>query len=815
MPQHCIQTTRLERLLAERLTVDELQELTAHLDLCTTCQERLDEMMAAEPEWKEAARLFGREAVGQASGLQRVMHGMRDLANLPRAQAVDEKMLLSILDPPARPGQLGSLNRYVITDVIGRGGMGIVLKAIDPALDRVVAMKVLAPHLATSAPARRRFAREAQAAAAVSHDHVVAIHAVEEANGLPFLVMQYVPGISLQERLDRTGPLELREILRIGMQTAAGLAAAHAQGLVHRDIKPANILLENGVERVHITDFGLARAVDDASLTQSGVLPGTPQYMAPEQARGETVDHRADLFSLGSVLYALCTGRPPFRASTTMGVLRRVSERTPRPILEINPDVPTWLVVVIERLHAKDPDERFQTASELSELLGRYLAHVEQPERVPLPSGPVWPRGWLFRGRRRALPWQGALSLAAIVTAGLALAIWTGAVPPQQQPAQNSRSDPPEGDAASAGRVPEPLASLRTSLPHSRGAVLSAGFAPGGELLATGSNDGAMRLWDPFSRKLKATLTAHSSAIWSVAFADNGQMLASGSGKWGSFAQPGEIHVWDAATLAKLFSLDGPQGIAFSVAFSPDSQIVAAGTSDNKVWLWNLLTQTGRGGLPGVIPEFEHGLAKWDPIIPAGPRQLVGHKAPVRSVAFSHDGETLASGSFDGTTRLWDVSTGRPKSTLPLSVLPSHAGKVNRLAFSPDDQILAVAEFGESPEFPELAGAPGRVTLWDLASGREFQVLRGHRGHVLSLAYSPDGSMLATGGGDWEAFGEVKLWDAMSGRELLDLHGHTEWVECVAFSPDGRTLVSSSGTDGTLGQVKLWEVAPGVAKRGQ
>src|SRR5581483_10498584 len=126
----------------------------------------------------------------------------------------------------------------------------------------------------------------------------------------------YIPGCSLQDRLDRQGPLELKEILRIGMQVAAGLSAAHAQGLVHRDIKPANILLEHGVERVKITDFGLARTIDDASLTASGVIAGTPQYMAPEQARGEGVDHRSDLFSLGSVLYAMCTGHSPFRAET-------------------------------------------------------------------------------------------------------------------------------------------------------------------------------------------------------------------------------------------------------------------------------------------------------------------------------------------------------------------------------------------------------------------------------------------------------------------------------------------------------------------
>src|SRR4051812_26152050 len=171
--------------------------------------------------------------------------------------------------------------------------------------------------------------------------------------------MQYVDGQSLQQRLDRGGPLALHEILRIGMQTASGLAAAHAQGLVHRDIKPANILLENGVERVKITDFGLARAVGDNSVTQAGLVAGTPQYMSPEQARGDAVDHRADLFSLGSVMYAMCTGVAPFRAESPLAVLRRVVEESPRPIREVNPDIPDWLVAIVARLHAKAPSDRF------------------------------------------------------------------------------------------------------------------------------------------------------------------------------------------------------------------------------------------------------------------------------------------------------------------------------------------------------------------------------------------------------------------------------------------------------------------------
>src|SRR5262249_19578319 len=189
-----------------------------------------------------------------------------------------------------------------------------------------------------------------------------AVLAVVEAAGLPSLVMEYVPGRSLQDRLDKHGPLSLPEVLRIGMQTAAGLAAAHAQGLVHRDVKPANILLEEGVERVRLTDFGLARAAADAAMTHSGIVAGTPHYMAPEQARGETTDHRADLFSLGSTLYAPCAGHPPFRAENPLAVLRRVSDDDPPPLRAINPDVPAWLEAVVARLMAKDPTRRFQTA---------------------------------------------------------------------------------------------------------------------------------------------------------------------------------------------------------------------------------------------------------------------------------------------------------------------------------------------------------------------------------------------------------------------------------------------------------------------
>src|SRR6516164_4977503 len=260
---------------------------------------------------------------------------------------------LSFLAPPSEPGSLGRLDHYEVLEVVGRGGTGVVLRARDTKLSRTVALKVLAAPLAATGTARQRFAREARAAAAVRDEHVVAIHAVRDDAPLPYLVMEFIEGCNLETLLRKGGPPEVKEVLRIGIQIASGLAAAHRLGLVHRDVKPANILLENGLQRVKLTDFGLARAADDASLTQSGYIAGTPLYMAPEQANGEPLDCRADLFGLGSVLYEMCTGRPAFRAPTTAAVIRRVCDETPRPIREVNPEVPAPLSRLIERLHAK------------------------------------------------------------------------------------------------------------------------------------------------------------------------------------------------------------------------------------------------------------------------------------------------------------------------------------------------------------------------------------------------------------------------------------------------------------------------------
>ncbi len=383
---------RLRVLLRGDEESAEFASAASHVEVCEHCQGRLSELAAAADEWAETRQLLNL-GEGDASFASECRDCRWNVtASGPATTCAagmpgwTEAMAKQFLAPPSHPEMLGRLGRYEIERLIGSGGMGVVFKGFDTELNRPVAIKVLAPHLAGHGAARQRFAREARAAAAVVHEHVVSIHNVESDGTAPFLVMKFVAGESLQARIDRQGPFDVCEILRIAKQTAAGLAAAHAQGLVHRDVKPANILLEQGVERALLTDFGLARASDDASLTHTGYMPGTPHYMSPEQSRGESVDARSDLFSLGSVMYTMCTGRPPFRAETSFGILRRITDNDPRPIREVNSAIPEWLAAIITKLHAKSPADRFASAAQLATLLEACLAHVQQPTVVPLPA---------------------------------------------------------------------------------------------------------------------------------------------------------------------------------------------------------------------------------------------------------------------------------------------------------------------------------------------------------------------------------------------------------------------------------------------
>lgn len=382
----------LEHLLEDGLSQSQEEQLAEHLNSCSHCRERLETLAAEQGQWQQIGGVLKSEISGQhpsaEGGLSTLIPTALSRGGIQSRVGFGiqpEDFAVDFLKPSGKSDALGILNDIEIRAVIGHGGNGIVLKGFQEELARLVAVKVMAPQLAGSAAARKRFGREAQATAAIVHPSVMPVLTVHSDGQLPYLVMPYVDCESLQDRLDREGSLPVLDILRIACQVAGGLAAAHAQGLVHRDVKPANILLEKGVDRVMLTDFGLARAVDDATLTRTGLIAGTPQYMSPEQARGDAVDTRSDLFSLGSVIYAMCTGRPPFRAETSYGILRRVTDEQPRPVAELNPEIPDWLTGLTCRLMSKSADSRSENAEVLAKQLEDCIAHLQQPSVNALP----------------------------------------------------------------------------------------------------------------------------------------------------------------------------------------------------------------------------------------------------------------------------------------------------------------------------------------------------------------------------------------------------------------------------------------------
>jgi hypothetical protein len=486
----CPPAGELERLIAGRLPGARADAITAHLDHCPECTDRMEALASGgDPLLTTTVRqcVAERPPAGSAywPALSAVAAEVSGAAVLPPPSARTPRpgsgeIKYAFLRPPEAPDRLGKLGQFDVIAEIGRGGMGVVLRAYDPCLQREVAVKVLDPQLADNEVARARFCREARAAAAVTHDNLVAVHQVDEDenSGLPFIVMQLVSGESLEQRLRRVGKLDPAAVARLGRQAAAGLAAAHAGGLIHRDIKPGNILLEGETDRAKLTDFGLARGMEDVKLTRTGFVAGTPLYMAPEQARGDDVDARADLFSLGSVLYEAAAGIPPFDGKTPLVVLKRVTDETQPPLRQVNPDVPVWLSDVVDRLLAKDPADRFQTAREVAEIFSTELArlHAGGAPAAAVAGLCDGPGTSAYALRRhvcwksvalRVLPWVGGA-----IAGGLLVGLWPATPVRVEVPVP---VEPPAVAAAPATEVsPEP----RLSVPGKAGPVWSVAFTP-------------------------------------------------------------------------------------------------------------------------------------------------------------------------------------------------------------------------------------------------------------------------------------------------------------------------------------------------
>jgi hypothetical protein len=754
----CPPPDQLVGLIHNDLSADQLAVVADHVGGCDGCQHRLDLLAGGGATLPNVVRNIRAADPPPDSAFWQALANAEQALTAAYPDAPPPDVRLDFLRPAETPGSLGKLGRFDIRRVIGRGGMGVVLRATDPSLARDVAIKILDPQLSSNDLARQRFCREARAAAAVPNDNLVAVYQVDEDadSGLPFLVMQLVDGESLEQRLRRVGRLAPDEVVRVGVQAAAGLAAAHAQGLIHRDIKPGNILIERGTEKVRLTDFGLARATEDLKLTKTGFVAGTPLYMAPEQARGDEIDHRADLFSLGSVLYEALAGKPPFDGKTPLAVLRRVADEAHPRLRRLNRDVPEWLEDVIDQLLAKDPGERFQTAAEVAEVLA---AHAPVGNRSPVQVAACGPRSHLGPRARRKVCVRTLGSLAATFLTGTLLGgagvmlFRPAGVEPMAQVVEKRVEVP--GPAAAAAK-PDPGPAPRAVLPGKSGAVWAVAVSRDGGTLAMGVENGRVGIWDVAAQRLRFDLhppdndqaPAHRGVIWAAGFTEAGDKLVTAG-------DDGLVNVWQVSDGRQLRSLAASPSLR-SAAVSLSGKLVAVGDREGVVRVFDLTTDQ-------PLLKFQTDTT-------------------VTALAFDGYEVAVAAGGADGKVTLWDLPNNRRRSTLA-----GHTGPVYGLAFSSmDSERLA------------SAGWDGTAVVWDLKTTDKLKVLEPHDDGVWGVEFTPCGQRLATTGQD----GRVAVWDTDTGAEVLSFRQHRGAVHAVRFSGTG-TALASGGRDGT---VRVWTI---------
>jgi serine/threonine protein kinase len=727
MKTSCLETEELRKLLGGVAASPEQETWTQHLDQCEGCQSKLEALATEGTNVSQLVQRVRESEPLATSAYWPAIRAMGQYAAIaatitPESSRAVKGINTNFLLPPTDAAYLGRLAHFDVMRIIGRGGMGIVLEAFDSRLQRNVALKVLDPELAQDETARQRFCREARAAASISHENVVAVHQVEHAaeGELPYLVMQLIAGETLEQRLLREKPLPLKEIVRIGLQTAQGLAAAHAQGLTHRDIKPANILLEPPLGRVKLTDFGLARIADDVKLTRTGYVTGTPLYMAPEQALGESSDPRSDLFSLGAILYEMCAGQPPFQGNSALAVLKQITDVKHRPVRELNPVIPDWLAETVDDLLAKKPEDRYQSAADLVEVLEFAWTRM-RTSSDELPA--------VCQQERKQRTARSRIVFAAVGAAFLLIGLFAGMFLPRW-------SNSPAALVSSA----EPVAVL----PANSGSVWAVSFDPKSDTVAMAVEDGSVRLWDWPKKSIQETIDAHRGTVWASRFSEDGAFLATagddGLLKVWSRAKPqplqvyehpnavrglaigkdgklfagdrkGGLHVWSLGSTEPVITTQQP-GAVYAVAIAPDGKTLATAGSDKVVRLWNPDTLTQR--LP-----------------------LEGHAGPIYGLSFNPNGERLASAGWDGKIHIWETGTGQP-----LHTWDGQSGDVWSITFSPQGKTIA------------SGGTDGSVRLWDADSGKLLATYLGHNTTVHAISFNHDGSLLASGGRD----GAVRIW---------------------------------------------------------
>jgi WD40 repeat protein len=777
-------------------------------DLLSELQRRID-LLA---EVRQFARRDGNDT--QAEG-----------ALLPLPPGVLPQVSLTTAEPAPPAAAVAPLwvpPGYEILGKLGEGGMGVVYKARQRALKRLVALKMIVAGGHASPTLLSRFKTEAEAIARLQHPGFVQIHEVEEHQGLPYFSMEYCPGGSLAAQLQGT-PVPAAQAAALVEKLAVAMQAAHDKGVIHRDLKPANVLLaEDGTPK--ITDFGLAKKLDEAGQTHTGAVMGTPSYMAPEQARGDKgIGTGCDVYALGAILYELLTGRPPFKAATPLETVYQVVSDEAAPPRQLNAQVPRDLETICLKCLEKEPRKRYAGAQELAADLGRYLAG-EPVHARPVRSGE---RAWKWAKRQPAL----ASLFAVIVLAALALlggGLWfTAQLADERNQAIEARNEADAAttdaeharDAAQGLAVKEQEArqaverektKTEQQLVRSEWLLYASQIALAQREWQDGDVQHARDLLDACRRDLRGwehaylrhlfdetqqTFRGHAGEVTSVSFSPDGKRLASAS-------RDKTVKVWERQTGQEVLTLQGHTQPVLSVCFSRDGKRIASASYDGTVKVWDaqtgqdVLTLKGHAGEVRSVSFSPDGkrLASagvWDRTVKVWDAQagqevltLKGHPSWVLSVSFSPDGKRLASTSADQTVKVWDTQTGQD-----LLTLKGHAGEVTSVSFNPEGTRLASASGDKT------------VKIWDTQTGHEVLTLKGHAVPALSVSFSPDGRRVASASADQT----VKVWDTQTGQDLLTLKGHAGEVTSVSFSPDGKHLASAS-RDKT---VKVWDTQTG------
>ena len=684
-----------------------------------------------------------------------------------------------------QPGSV--LGDYVVLELLAQGGMGTVYKARQIRLNRVVALKTIKAGALAAGREIRLFQREAEAVATLDHASIVPILETGEHEGLLYYSMKLIAGPNLQHSLARFKNQPLA-IARLVAQVAAAIDHAHQRGVLHRDLKPSNILVDEAGEP-HVIDFGLAKRLEsdgESTMVSAASAVGTPSYMAPEQARGlsDQITTATDVYGLGTILYALLTGKRPFHAETPLETLRQVIENEPRRPRALDPRVNPDLETICLKCLEKDAKRRYQSARELALDLDRWLAG--EPIRARPAS--INERLWKYVRRHPVTSaWIGLLLLTATLGSGGILWQWGQAVAARaelqfalgvarqnEDKARKSEDEALKSEAfarhlAYAAKLNLAIRAWQDASVHEVERQLEETRPSAGKSDLRGFE------WyylDRLSHSQGQALRGHRLFVWSVVYSPDGRRLASAS--WDR-----TVRLWDAASgsLIRTFKTNEP---VYAVAFHPDGTRLASAGKDRLVTLWDAAT--------GQII-----------------RTFAGHTRDIWYLVISPDGKTLVSSSNDGTVKFWDLAAGMPVRTLQ----DHHAGEVGEIAFSPDGKVLASAGGGERT-----------LRLWSSDSGSLVRTLKQDPAGPLAdpaqpaaswrspVVFSPDGKTLASGLED----GTISLWDASAGALIRSLRDSQSLDALVylAFSRDGKTLASVSLSSQTI---FLWDARTGYLSR--